>query len=430
VKDALGKAVGEIPLLTEQIEEKREEISELKEEVERFSKKIKEELQPEIDRLSDTKRPTTKTEKELEKELKELRDREKELRKLEAVIDAKITDYKAVEENKVCPTCDRPADPKEFKKKIRLKMEEKNKVSMEVSGCERTIKEIEELQNLLREYNRIQERLQNLIEQVKKHKETIERDEIKIKTLTEQIKVMNKKLEKAQKEVQEFNLVSEKIEMLNKELDKAQSELKTITSEISKTQETLRLLRNDVNELNIEIEIKEKEKKLAEKLNEYCIWLEEFFVPTLSIIEKHVMLDINQEFNQHFQKWWNLLIEDPEKEARIDENFTPIVEQDGYEQDISYLSGGEKTSLALAYRLALNSIVKKVSTGIKSNLLILDEPTDGFSKEQLFKIREILDEIQCSQIIIVSHEKELEGFADHVIRVEKRKGISEIKTIS
>ena len=430
MKDALGKAVGEIPLLTEQIEEKREEISELKGEVEQLLKKIKEELQPEIDRLSDTKKPTTKTEKELEKELKELRDREKELRKLEAVIDAKITDYKAIEENKVCPTCDRPADPKEFKKKIRLKMEEKNKVSLEVSGCERTIKEIEELQNLLREYNRMQEQLQNLNEQVKKHKEAIEKDETKIKTLTEQIKIMSKKLERAKKEVKEFNLVSEKIEIFNKELDKVQSELKTITSEISKTQETLRLLRNDVNELNAEIEIKEKEKKLAEKLNEYSIWLEEFFVPTLSIIEKHVMLDINQEFNQHFQKWWNLLIEDPEKEARIDENFTPIVEQDGYEQDISYLSGGEKTSLALAYRLALNSIVKKVSTGIKSNLLILDEPTDGFSKEQLFKIREILDEIQCSQIIIVSHEKELEGFADHVIRVEKRKGISEIKTVS
>jgi len=92
------------------------------------------------------------------------------------------------------------------------------------------------------------------------------------------------------------------------------------------------------------------------------------------------------------------------------------------------LSGGEKTSLALAYRLALNSIVQKVSTGIKSNLLILDEPTDGFSKEQLFKIREVLNEIKCPQVIIVSHERELESFADQVLRVEKREGVSEIKT--
>ncbi len=78
------------------------------------------------------------------------------------------------------------------------------------------------------------------------------------------------------------------------------------------------------------------------------------------------------------------------------------MEQDGYEQDIYYLSGGEKTSVALAYRLALNSIVQKVSTGMKSNLLILDEPTDGFSKEQLYNVRDILNEIRCPQVIIVS----------------------------
>jgi exonuclease SbcC len=81
-----------------------------------------------------------------------------------------------------------------------------------------------------------------------------------------------------------------------------------------------------------------------------------------------------------------MLVEDPSKESRIDEDFTPLIEQDGYEQDYNYLSDGEKTSLALAYRLSLNTIVQKVSAGIKSNLLILDEPTDGFSKEQLFKI--------------------------------------------
>ncbi len=92
-------------------------------------------------------------------------------------------------------------------------------------------------------------------------------------------------------------------------------------------------------------------------------------------------------------------MEDPTKESRIDEDFTPLIEQDGYEQDYNYMSGGERTSLALAYRLSLNTIVQKVSAGIKSNLLILDEPTDGFSKEQLFKIREILDELKCPQVI-------------------------------
>lgn len=82
--------------------------------------------------------------------------------------------------------------------------------------------------------------------------------------------------------------------------------------------------------------------------------------------------------------------------------------------------------IALAYRLALNSLVQKVSTGMKSNLLILDEPTDGFSKEQLFKVRDILNELRCPQVILVSHERELESFTDHIYRVVKYNGVSEI----
>jgi len=139
-------------------------------------------------------------------------------------------------------------------------------------------------------------------------------------------------------------------------------------------------------------------------------------------------MNINLEFDSQFKKWFSMLVDDPGKEAKIDEDFTPIIQQDGVDQDVSYLSGGEKTSVALAYRLSLNNIVRKVSTGMQSNVLILDEPTDGFSKEQLGKVREILDELECPQIILVSHERELESFADQIFRVTKTNGVSTIST--
>jgi len=60
----------------------------------------------------------------------------------------------------------------------------------------------------------------------------------------------------------------------------------------------------------------------------------------------------------------------------------------------------------------------------------LDEPTDGFSKEQLFKIRDILNELNYPQIIIVSHERELESFADNLFRIEKINGVSEVTRVS
>jgi len=72
-------------------------------------------------------------------------------------------------------------------------------------------------------------------------------------------------------------------------------------------------------------------------------------------------------------------------------------------------------------------IVEKIETGKKAKvLLILDEPTDGFSSEQLDKIRELLEQIRIKQIILVSHEPKLESYVDNIIRVHKEEHVSRI----
>jgi exonuclease SbcC len=428
-KDELGKAVGEESLLKSQIEEKNAEISNLKKEEEDLTKELGEKIQPAIEKLSKIEKPTSKSEEELSRELNELRLWKEKLIKEEAGIESKINDYESIERNGICPTCDRPADPKEFVKKIEQKKKEKEKLASTIKDYDKKISELDDLQKLLRCYNQAQEQLKILRGEEEKITEQLTKVRARKDSLNEQVAEASRKLEKTKKELEEYNKLSSKIEMIRQDLKETEEEFTKIRDEITSKQTMLKEREREVAELETEIEIKTKERKMAEKLNEYVIWIEEFFVPTLDAIEKHVMLSINQEFNQHFQRWWSLLVDDATKEARIDEEFTPIVEQDGYELDINYLSGGEKTSLALAYRLALNSIVQKVSVGMKSNLLILDEPTDGFSKEQLFKIREILNEIRCPQVIIVSHEKELESFADQVFRVEKKGGVSEVKAI-
>ena len=112
----------------------------------------------------------------------------------------------------------------------------------------------------------------------------------------------------------------------------------------------------------------------------------------------------------------------------MDEEFTPIVMQNGYETEVGSLSGGEKTSLALAYRLALNKVINDVIENIKTkDLIILDEPTDGFSSEQLDKVREVVDLLGLQQIIIVSHETKIETFVDNVIRVRKEEHVSSVE---
>ena len=144
-------------------------------------------------------------------------------------------------------------------------------------------------------------------------------------------------------------------------------------------------------------------------------------------IEKHVMARIQQEFNELFKEWFSMLLEDENISAKLDDSFNPIIEQNGYEVDLKHLSGGERTSTALAYRLALNKVVNDVISSIKTkDILILDEPTDGFSSQQLDKVRDVLEQLGVKQTIIVSHENKIESFVSNVIRIHKREGISEV----
>ena len=145
----------------------------------------------------------------------------------------------------------------------------------------------------------------------------------------------------------------------------------------------------------------------------------------MSTMERHVMVNIHSQFNELFKSWFDILLEDEAINVRVDEEFTPIIEQDGYETYIENLSGGEKTSVALSYRLALNKVINDIVAGIKTkDIIMLDEPTDGFSTEQLDKVRDVLEQLSMKQVIIVSHEAKIESFVENVIRVQKQEKVS------
>lgn len=182
-----------------------------------------------------------------------------------------------------------------------------------------------------------------------------------------------------------------------------------------------------INILDKEIKEKLVIKEKIRNIGKYKEWLERYFMSLMNNIEKHVMANVYSEFNELFQQWFNILIEDETINVRLDNNFTPVIEQNGYESFVDNLSGGEKTAAALAYRLALNKVINSMMGEIRTkDIIILDEPTDGFSSEQLDRVRDVLDEIGTKQTIIVSHESKIESFVDNVVRVRKNEHVSGI----
>ena len=147
------------------------------------------------------------------------------------------------------------------------------------------------------------------------------------------------------------NKITEFEESINS-LPDYEAELKSVESKERKIDSDLLDIANNLGRIQIvnkqkeitdtKLEIKESEKwnKKYKKLGDYYTWIKEFFIPTVDEIEKQVLISIQQNFNETYRKWFRVLIDDPSKESRIDEHFTPIVEQDGYEQNVYYLFWG------------------------------------------------------------------------------------------
>jgi exonuclease SbcC len=181
--------------------------------------------------------------------------------------------------------------------------------------------------------------------------------------------------------------------------------------------------------LTSQVEDKKLKRARAQRLRSYASWLGEFFKPTVELIERQVMVQTNARFSEHFQRFFSSLVDDPDLRVRVMEDFSPVFERQGYSQEFDSLSGGERTSIALAYRFALNVIVQEDIGSGNGDLVILDEPTDGFSKEQIQKMRDVIEALHSRQVILVSHEKELESMADRVVLVEKVNGTSRVSSV-
>lgn len=413
----------EISLLEKMLKSTGDETASLRGDVESLEKRMarSQSQAKEIESVAD---PTQNTAEQLKNEVSGLEGHAEELKKLQARLESKVEDYEAIQRTGSCPTCDREADPTIFVQKIRVKGIEKDEVAAKIAQHMTNLEEAKSLLEKKQEYEAAQKRLGDLNEDIRQVNLEFEQKSKKFDKARIRYEETDKRLKESRENAELLKDISSDIKRLDSKLKVAEDSLRGTRDDVAVASTTVKEIRDRLKERGGELRKKQDYAKRAEVLKEHQIWTDDYFIATLEMIERHVLMNINQEFNSKFQDWFSKLVDDAGKEARVDENFTPILEQDGYEQEIYYLSGGEKTSLALAYRLALNNVVQKVSTGMKTNLVIFDEPTDGFSKEQLGKVREILDELQSPQVIVVSHEKELESFADQIFRIVKVNGES------
>lgn len=160
-------------------------------------------------------------------------------------------------------------------------------------------------------------------------------------------------------------------------------------------------------------------------LDAKAAWLGGPFREALLQMEQRILSQAQASFQHDFARFFRALVDDPLLEARVGVGFDPTVLINGEWTPAEALSGGERTALALAFRVALGRVVRSMG-GLKLDTLILDEPTDGFSPEQIVRMGELLRGLGLPQVVLVSHESQLSAVADHVAQAVKTNGSSTI----
>ena len=412
-----------------QEQENKEKTKNLKNEIEKL--KIELDGVEESESLDEKIKETKSELEKIEAELNKIQEKETENNIIKKNSEKTINEI--IELDK-CPTC-RQDVTKEHKKNIADKENEtQDKVNRNLTKLEqiRTIheqkkksleEELEQLRKKDKESGAVRIKLQNLKE---KEAEFLVIEKKKQDFADETLE-LDKKLKEINLEIEQYKEIETKFEKEKKEYEDINQEHKKISVSLASQDARKKGMEKQNAELAEEIKKKEEDKKRLSFLNELLNWLSKYFMNVVGVIEKQVLLKIHQEFNAYFKEWFDILMEEGTLTVRLDEDFTPIIEQNGYETYIENLSGGEKTSLALAYRLALNKVINDFISTIKTkDLIILDEPTDGFSSEQLDKLRDVLEQLHIKQTIIVSHESKLESYVDSIVRIAKEEHVSRV----
>lgn len=439
-KEDISKKIEQKNRLQQEVEKTKLMISSKRDSV-LINSKLIDELKHQIEEIQKLKVDESKI-TDLQKQIEELRKEKNVLSEENLKISSKIQSltYKNEEltnlKNKIsklefCPTCLQDVGPvhksnvsnkfdvdfSDNKKQIESLIIEKSELTKKLIDTESKIlfsqKSLEDLRISKIRYEGIYEKKKRL-EDLEKFVDSAKKDSL---LLEQHIKT----LQDSVFELSRFeNLYTEKMN----EYDLASREERIFDIKVAELKKEVEVFSRQIKELKDRVMKTEKVKEQFAYISELEDWINKKFIPVITNIEKNVMVTLKSEFSKLFSEWFAMLVSDSFN-VKLDDDFTPVIEQQDYEIDYAHLSGGERTAIALAYRLALNQVINSLMSKIKTrDFMILDEPTDGFSEQQLDKMRNVLEELNVKQMIIVSHEQKIEGFVDNVIRFKKNNGVS------
>ena len=250
-----------------------------------------------------------------------------------------------------------------------------------------------------------------------KYEISVESCDLKISGLKDKIR----RWEEIQDKIQENQKIDSQLIKADLRLEELEREKTKVTSLISSNEFSITSLDEKIkNNQKMIVTIKEEEDK--EKI--YKIYLEAYGKNGVTkIIMKTMMPLINSELQR--------LMEDScyfKLEIRINDKneveFLMIDNSSGIEKLMTSGSGYEKTIASLALR----SVLTKICTLPKPNLVVMDEVFGKISNENLDMVSEFFIKIKdyFEKVFVISHNPLINNWGDNIVKIRKENNISKV----
>lgn len=335
-------------------------------------------------------------------------------------------------ENK-CPLCLQPLSD-QYKENLQAQLSQENIEREKRLG--ELQKNMEELEKLYMQVNSIIGNLQLIVPRKEDLKARISEEEDSLKSLNaefeqkqrEEIEIRSQ-LATVREEIRKFDITE--LESARKLRDKTFEHYSSLKSKLEITESRKNDAAQRIDELKERLDRTQEKVKRMEKIGKLLEIINGIRNAYRSIqprLRKEFVMILERVVQQVLDnlvgtEGYPLVVE-------IDETYTPYIKsEEGYQRDVSNLSGGERTLLAFAYRLGLGQLILQSRLGQSLNLLLLDEPTESLGREDgsVDRLAEAISRLKTiEQIIAVTHSEAFAEKAEHVIRLEKEAGISKV----
>lgn len=266
--------------------------------------------------------------------------------------------------------------------------------------------------------------LKKEFDEYEKNKLIKEKYEVSIESINLKIELLKSKLDK-------YNEVQDKIAENNKTdglIIKAGLRLDELDGEKTQTQRNIDNFENQIQTLtnkireNKDIILKIEEESQKEKI--FKIYLEIFGKNGISkMIMKNMMPLINSELQRLLEGSSHFRLE-----IRInDKNEVEFIMIDNNTQIEKLMSSGSGYERTIA-SLALRSVLSKICSLPKPNIVVFDEVFGKISNENLDMVSEFFTKIKeyFEKIFIITHNPLVSNWADNIIKIKKEDNISSV----